>query len=141
MADRFPFRQAVRGDDLSLRPLLPVRLGLDGQSVHAEALLDTGATVNVLPFNLGLELGADWNAQPGPLVLGGNLGQYEARALLLDVHVGQLGTVALAFAWTRAEAAPLIFGQVNFFAEFDVCFYRSRQFFEVRRAGSLHGLA
>jgi len=35
------------------------------------------------------------------------------------------------FAWTRAENVPLILGQVNFFMEFDVCFYRSQLAFNL----------
>ena len=40
--------------------------------------------------------------------------------------------VRLVFAWTQAENAPAIFGQMNFFLEFDVCFYRSQNMFDVR---------
>jgi hypothetical protein len=35
------------------------------------------------------------------------------------------------FAWTQATTVPLILGQVNFFMEFDVCFYRSRLQFAI----------
>ena len=38
----------------------------------------------------------------------------------------------LAFAWTRSDEVPLLLGQVNFFMEFDVCFYRSRYAFDLR---------
>ena len=54
------------------------------------------------------------------------------RLIVLDTIVGALPTVRLAFAWTRAEHVPLILGQVNFFAQFDVCFFRSRALFEVK---------
>jgi hypothetical protein len=39
--------------------------------------------------------------------------------------------VRLVCAWTRAEEAPVLFGQSNFFMEFDVCFYRSQRAFEI----------
>ena len=39
--------------------------------------------------------------------------------------------VRLAFAWTQAENVPLLLGQVNFFMEFDTCFYRSQLAFDV----------
>lgn len=39
--------------------------------------------------------------------------------------------VRLVFAWTRSNSVPVIFGQMNFFLEFDVCFYRSRNQFAV----------
>jgi hypothetical protein len=38
----------------------------------------------------------------------------------------------LAFAWTQSREAPLILGHMNFFAEFDVCFYRADLAFELR---------
>ncbi len=63
--------------------------------------------------------------------LTGNLAQYEARAVLLQAAVGQFQPVQLVFAWTQARDVPLILGQVNFFMEFDVCFYRSRLQFEI----------
>jgi hypothetical protein len=63
----------------------------------------------------------------------GNLGRYDARGIVLDVAVGSPPPpVRLAFAWTRAEHVPLILGQVNYFAEFDVCFFRSLGFLEIR---------
>jgi hypothetical protein len=77
-------------------------------------------------------LGAVWEEQTVPLRLTGNLAHYEARALLVFATVGRFPPVRLAFAWTLADEVPLILGQMNFFMEFDVCFYRSRQFFEVR---------
>jgi hypothetical protein len=107
------------------------------RSTPASGLLDTGATVNVLPYPLGAELGADWEEQTIAVQLTGNLAQYEARAVLLSAEVGRFPPVPLVFAWTRAEAIPLILGQVNFFMEFDVCFYRSQRAFEVRpKAGA-----
>jgi hypothetical protein len=39
--------------------------------------------------------------------------------------------VDLAFAWTQSTEVPMILGQVNFFMEFDVCFFRSQAALEV----------
>jgi len=39
--------------------------------------------------------------------------------------------VQLAFAWTAAREVPVIFGQLNFFMEFDVCFFRNELAFEL----------
>jgi hypothetical protein len=64
-----------------------------------------------LPYQLGIEIGAIWEEQTTPLQLTGNLAQFEARVIVLNV--------------------PLILGQVNFFMQFDVCFYRSQLSFEV----------
>jgi hypothetical protein len=47
-------------------------------------------------------------------------------------EIGAFPPVRLAFAWSRSDDVPLILGQVNFFMEFDVCFYRSKLEFDVR---------
>jgi len=99
--------------------------------VTASGLLDTGASVNVLPYLIGVELGYEWERQTTTLTLTGNLAQYEARVVLVQAIVGQFEPVQLVFAWTQATTVPLILGQVNFFMEFNVCFYRSQLQFEV----------
>lgn len=129
---RFPFVEA----DASLReasclPYLPLTLTHRGRSVAASGLLDTGAAVNVLPYHLGVQLGADWAQQRTPVRLAGNLANLEARALIISATVGQFPPVRLAFAWAQADNVPMILGQINFLLEFDVCFYRSQRFFEV----------
>jgi hypothetical protein len=113
-------------------PYLPLVLSLDGRSLNAEGLLDTGASVNVLPYELGLQLGLIWEAETLSVVLAGNLARFEARAVVIEAQVGSFSTVNLAFAWTQASNVPLILGQANFFFEFDVCFFRTRSEFEVR---------
>lgn len=87
--------------------------------------------MNVLPYNAGVQLGYEWERQTTVLSLTGNLAQYEARVVVMQGQVGQFEPVQLVFAWTRAENVPLILGQVNFFMEFDVCFYRSQLAFDV----------
>ncbi|RFP59642.1 MAG: hypothetical protein BJG00_008770 [Limnothrix sp. CACIAM 69d] len=130
--ERYPF---VSGDialgEASFRPYLPFVLLNQQVSVQASALLDTGASVNVLPYLVGVELGYDWEQQTVALSLTGNLAQYEARALLVQAVVGQFEPIQLVFAWTQATNVPLILGQVNFFMEFDVCFYRAQLEFAV----------
>lgn len=106
--------QNLRGEIL-LRPLLPLQLTYQGANIQATGLLDSGADVNVLPYKLGLALGAIWDEQRTELILSGNLAQYEARGLLVTAIVGNFAPVRLAFAWTRSDNAPLILGQVNFF--------------------------
>ena len=131
-AERYPF---IAGDstlgEASFRPYLPFTLLCQQRSVTASALLDTGASVNVLPYSVGVELGYDWERQTTALNLTGNLAQYEARVVLAQVIVGQFKPVQLVFAWTQATNVPLILGQVNFFMEFDVCFYRSQLEFAI----------
>ena len=132
-AEQYPFlvvdpRQGPAG----LKPILPLTLSLSQQSVPAQGLLDTAAAVNVLPHQLGVLLGAVWEQQTVSLRLTGNLAAYEARALLLGATVGKFPPVNLAFAWTRTDEVPLLLGQVNFFMEFDACFFRARGLFEIR---------
>jgi len=40
-------------------------------------LLDTGASVNVLPYNVGVQLGASWEEQRFSVTLAGNLARKE----------------------------------------------------------------
>ncbi|NJK62470.1 MAG: hypothetical protein HC921_07085 [Synechococcaceae cyanobacterium SM2_3_1] len=131
-AERYPF---VSSDpalgEAGFRPYLPLTLLNQQVSVRASAILDTGASVNVLPYLVGVELGYDWERQTAALSLTGNLAQYEARVVLVQAVVGQFEPVQLVFAWTQATNVPLILGQVNFFMEFDVCFYRSQLEFAV----------
>ena len=118
--------------DASMRPYLPVTLEYRGTSIAASALLDTGASLNVLPYSLGLSLGAVWREEAAVLRLGGNLSPYPACPLFLNATIGAFEPVRLAFAWAQTENVPLLFGQTNFFAEFDVCFFRARKIFEVQ---------
>jgi hypothetical protein len=112
-------------------PIIPVTLSLASVSTSANALLDTGATVNVLPYDIGLQLGAIWEEQTLRLPLAGNLAKVEARALFINVQIGNLEPARLAFAWAQSSQVPLILGQTNFFQEFDVCFQRSRRTIEI----------
>lgn len=132
-AERYPFTATdTTLGEAGLQPYLPITLTYQDHSVTAPGLLDTGAMVNVLPYQVGVDLGAIWEQQTTVLRLTGNLAQLEARALLVSAVVGQFAPVRLAFAWTRATNVPVLLGQVNFFIEFDVCFYRSQLAFEIR---------
>jgi hypothetical protein len=115
----------------AMRPMLPIMLSYRGQSREAVALVDSGADISVLPYLLGIELGAVWTEQTPPLTLSGNLTNFEACGIVITAAVGEFPPVELAFAWTRAERIPLILGQVNFFQEFDVGFFRSQGAFEI----------
>lgn len=131
-AEVFPFVVAdpVAGEASRL-PYLPITLQFQGSSLSVSALLDTGSTVNVLPYEVGLQLGAAWDLQTTTVRLTGNLANEPARVLTVVGTIGNLPPARLVFAWTRASAVPVILGQVNFFMEFDVCFYRSRSLFEI----------
>jgi hypothetical protein len=112
-------------------PQLPLSLTYRGESVDFSALLDTGASVNVLPYGAGVRLGAVWEEQTTSVILAGNLASVEARGLLASAQIGNFSPVRLVFAWSLSDDAPLLLGRMNFFLEFDVCFYRSQLVFEV----------
>ncbi|MCG6136911.1 MAG: hypothetical protein MET45_20120 [Nostoc sp. LLA-1] len=130
--EQFPFVNADKTlGEAGFRPQMPITLTNQQCSITTSALLDTGATVNVLPYPIGIDLGYVWERQTATLNLTGNLAEYEARVVVIEAIVTQFEPVQLVFAWTKAVQVPLILGQVNFFMEFDVCFYRSQLYFVV----------
>jgi hypothetical protein len=130
---RFPFIERSNTPGVSsTMPYLPLTLNYKNRSREVMALLDTGASVNVLPYEIGLQLGAVWEEQKVPIQLTGNLGRFQARGFILSATIAEFSPVLLAFAWTESKDAPVILGHTNFFAEFDVCFYRADLTFEVR---------
>ena len=132
-AQRFSFTQGFDAFGVpDALPQMPLQLTYRDSEVEVLALLDTGASVNVLPYRVGLELGATWEEQTTSVTLAGNLASVEARGLLLSANVGNFNPVPLVFAWSQSNDIPLLLGRMNFFLEFDVCFYRSQLFFEVR---------
>ena len=124
---RFIARDPTLGS-ASLAPMMPLTLRA-AQSLDVSALLDTGAAVNVLPYAVGEKLGFVWDQQTTSVRLSGNLASVEARVVLVEGTVAQFPPARLAFAWARQDSIPVILGQVNFFLEFDVCFFRSRSLF------------
>jgi hypothetical protein len=131
-AQQFPYvpRDSALGQ-ASLAPMLPLTL-IGVQTSVASGLVDSGAAINVLPYGLGVQLGLDWDQQTRVVELSGNLAVVEARVVVLAAVVGGFPPVRLAFGWARTDEVSVILGQVNFFMEFDVCFFRSRSLFEVK---------
>jgi len=129
---RFPYVTADPSQsELDSLPRLPLTLRYGQQQIAEVGLVDSGATVNVLPYGLGVRLGAVWDDRQATIRLAGNLGNFAAMPLVVTAEVSDFTPVRLAFAWTQAENVSLILGQVNFFMEFDVCFFRSKLEFEV----------
>jgi len=79
-------------------------------------------------------LGAQWDPRKTTLRLGGTFAGTPAMPLLLMAKIGDFPPTRLA--WCGTDEVPLIFGQTNFFMEFDVCFFRSRGEFSVLPKGS-----
>lgn len=114
-----------------IMPYLPLILTLGDRSLEVMALLDTGASVNVLPYEIGVQIGAVWGNQTVSVPLSGNLARSDSRGLVMSGKIAQFSPVLLAFAWTEMRDTPVILGHMNFFAEFSVCFYRHELAFEV----------
>ena len=131
-AQQFPYvpRDPSLGQ-ASLAPMLPLTL-IGQQSVATIGLVDSGAAINVLPYASGVQMGFDWDQQTQAVSLSGNLASVEARVVVVTAVVANFAPVRLAFAWARTDSISVILGQVNFFLEFDVCFFRSRALFDVR---------
>ena len=115
-----------------LMPYLPLKLSRENEVTEVLGLADSGASINVLPYQIGLKLGAIWKNQMPLFQLSGNLGNYESRGLILSTQIAEFEPVNLAFAWTKAENVPVILGQTNFFSLFDVCFLRQDNEFEIK---------
>ena len=139
-AERFEYVEADPSlGSASALPYAPITLQFGERELRASALVDSGSTLNVLPYDLGLELGAVWERQTVPVRLGGNLADDEARAVLVIGRIGRFAPVRLAFAWTRNNRVPVILGQTNFFMEFDVWFCRSQLYFEISPRSRIAG--
>jgi hypothetical protein len=134
MLDKQRYSFTERTDSLGksvIMPYIPLTLTLGDRSVEVTALLDTGASVNVLPYEIGIQLGAVWENQIVSIPLSGNLARSESRGLVVSAVVARFSPVLLAFAWTELRDAPVILGHMNFFSEFNVCFYRHELAFEI----------
>jgi hypothetical protein len=115
----------------SLVPYLTLTLSSQDASISTSGLLDTGASVNVLPYEIGVQLGLNWNEHNTSVTLAGNLAKFAAKGIILSATIDQFAPTTLVFAWTKAENIPLLLGRINFFQEFDVCFYGSQLVFEI----------
>ena len=134
---RFPYTiTAPTQNEFDSLPRLPLTLELDRHRVEAVGLVDSGATVNVLPYDTGLQLGGLWEDRKSTIKLAGNLGGVVAQPIFVMATIGDLSPIRLVFAWSRSNNVALILGQMNFFMEFEVCFFRKQREFEIKVASS-----
>ncbi|MEI3649715.1 MAG: retroviral-like aspartic protease [Dolichospermum lemmermannii FEM_B0920] len=117
--------------EISFVPYLPFNLSSPNNSISVSGLLDTGASVNVLPYEIGLQLGLNWDNYNTSVTLAGNLANFPAKGVILSATIDPFVPITLVFAWTQAKNIPLLLGRINFFQEFDVCFYGSQLAFEL----------
>lgn len=134
---RFPYIQVAPAQGAAgLMPIVPVVFQRNNVRLTSEEPVDSGSAVNVLPFDVVVQLGFDWNQIPGALSLGGALAGAVAKPVLLDVTLAPFPTVRMGFAWTQAVIPRAIFGQTNFFLSFDASFFRARGYFEIQPASA-----
>ena len=130
--ERFPYCDINRDPDLNdVLPHLPMKLTCQREPLSVVGMLDTGSAVSVLPYDIGLRLGAVWGEQKYSVKLAGNLASLEAYALVAYAEVASFRPVRLVFAWTQSNDVPVILGQTNFFMDFDAYFYGSQKVFEI----------
>ena len=129
---RFPFAKSITGaGETKLRPVMPLTLERQGRRITAAARIDSGADVSVLPYSVGLALGANWDEEQPGAFLTGNLARLETRTLGLGLSIGSNRPVGVVFAWVLSDDIPMLLGQYNFFDAFNACFFRGDGYFEV----------
>lgn len=136
MMARFPFTR-LGSQPGSLMPRLSLEVSIGNRSVQLSGIIDSGSALNVLPYHVGSALGAQWDRLQALGPLAGGMAGVESRALPVTCALPELTgatDISLLFAWASSDSLPILLGQTNFLMEFNVCFYRKEQFFEVWRA-------
>ncbi len=123
-------------DDQVTRPFIPVSIRYHGNSVDTMAMLDSGADTSILPYAMGLALGAEWSRQPDLWHLEGFGGELETKKLVVDLIIGDWHPLRILFGWASANDVPVLLGQLNFFYLVDICFYRSRELVQLSLAST-----
>jgi hypothetical protein len=74
-------------------PRLEMMLSSQGKSIGILGLVDSGSTINVLPYQAGLELGFRWDANKAGVRLSGNLAVHKAIPVMAMGEVGSFEPV------------------------------------------------
>jgi hypothetical protein len=85
-------------DEFDSLPRIPLTLAYNNQQLDVIGLVDSGATVSVLPQEVGVQLGAQWDDRKASLRLAGTLGKSTAMPLFVMATIGDFAPVRLAFA-------------------------------------------
>jgi hypothetical protein len=114
-------------------PFVTVALTHQHQTISRTALVDSGSTINVLPYEDGLDLGFSVAEQSVPLKDEGLLQGTPVYGVLLTMQIASFAPVELAFAWTRKsrQQMRLILGQTNFFESFEITFRGREKAFDI----------
>ena len=127
----FPYQKVAR---LSVFPMLPIQLKSASHTISELALVDSGAALSVLPFDLGLQLGLDWNDAVIGSGLGNRIKPADSRFVFLDLIVESFQPFKNIFLWVNTNEIRLILGQANFLAHFDVLLSARKQEFTIYEA-------
>ncbi|MFN0033803.1 MAG: hypothetical protein ACKVUS_01975 [Saprospiraceae bacterium] len=129
---RFNYSVLHPGQDaLYSLPRLPVSLRSGTQIIETVGLVDSGAMLNVLPFTVGQQLGFVWEDANASIGLAGAFSGVKAIPVTAIASIADFPPVRLAFAWASSDKTPMIFGQINFFQEFEICFFKKEMAFEL----------
>ena len=104
------FRYSVTSpaqNELESLPRLPLLLSTNNKQLKVDGLLDSGATINVLPYQIGVELGENWVEEKALIKLAGNLASFPAIPILVMAKIADFKPVQLAFAWVKTNNVPL----------------------------------
>ena len=99
MRFRYSTVDATQGEPDAL-PRIPLVLRAE-HAVEVIGLVDSGATVNVLPYEVGIRLGATWDDRKASIRLAGSLDTQLAIPVIAMAEIAGLPAVKLAFAWIQ----------------------------------------
>jgi hypothetical protein len=123
-AQRFPFTERL--DEFGTPDAVPsvaFNCDLPKQFDRSIRIVGYWGKCKCLPHDVGVRLGAVWEEQTTSVLLAGNLAPVEARGLVVSAEIRPFAPIRLVFAWSQTNDVPLLLGRMNFFLEFDVCFY------------------
>lgn len=130
---RFPFieRRNSKGET-NVFPCGPIALSYGDRTLEVFGLFRYGSEPKCYALCSWLRIrGCLGRSKALSIPLSGNLAPVEAKGLAVIAQIDDFPPVILAFAWAKSNDPPLILGQLNFFIEFDVCFYRSQLAFDI----------
>ncbi len=128
----FPYQKVAR---LSVFPMLPLQLQAKNKTVNEIALLDSGAAMSVMPFELGVRLGLDWDTSLKGSGLGNLVKPEDSRLVFLDVLIDPFKPFKNVFVWINTDDVRFVVGQANFLAHFDVLLCARKQEFTLYETG------
>jgi hypothetical protein len=132
MEQEYPYIKTI--NSAFSRPVLPIQLHHHERIVRAEALVDSGASISILPYEVGQALGLNWETSAQGVEIKGRVRAENSRKILVGLEVAPFESFLNLFLWVKDSEIPLVLGQINFFAHFDIRFSASKQIFSLQLA-------